>query len=139
MARFVTNESEVLGPLLVSPAVVLLLLLLVSPAAANDLSVSVSNTAMNVVSRYNFTIRLSGTFASGSTIALTFPQEYSSATLQSMAPYSGSSFKCQRACGDLTFAFNGSTLFVSGAFTINVTTNFSLIFSVFNIKNPGVL
>ena len=90
MARFVTNESEVLGPLLVSPAVVLLLLLLVSPAAANDLSVSVSNTTMNVVSRYNFTIRLSGTFASGSTIALTFPQEYSSAThpLHSLFNYS---------------------------------------------------
>lgn len=123
----------------------LVLVLLVPVAQPQDLDVSVSNTAMNAVSNYILTISSLKYFvASSSVLALTFPREYPTSTLHSMAPYTGiaSDDICGSAlCSGITFSFNGSTLFIGGLFKNDVisTGGYYLHLTVFNIKNPPVM
>jgi hypothetical protein len=98
---------------------------------------------MNAVANYTLTItRLNYNIANSSTLALTFPKEYSSTVLHSMAPYSGSINRCFPVnCSSLSIISNGSTLFINGVFPGGAApgSRYFLNMTVFNIKNPVVL
>lgn len=100
---------------------------------------------MNAVNKYVLIIKsLKINIAAGSILALTFPQEYSSATLSS-GTYSGwdpsNNDYCLPPNGTLTFSLSGSTLLIGGLFktTISSTTGFKMQLTVSSFKNPGVL
>lgn len=83
----------------------------------------------------------------GSTLALTFPSEYSSTKLHNMAPYSGYDTTLMDFCGasftcSVTISYSGSTFFLNGLFTQDynsINGYFYMQFTIFNIQNPDYI
>ena len=126
---------------------ILAVLLIITPSAhGQDLVVAAGTTTINALSHYTFSIfTLSVNVDQGSTIAITFPQEYSPTSLKNNAPYSGYNASLGDGCWpfgtcSVSISFRGNTFFLDGAFPQAYTgAGFFFQFSIFNIQNPDSL
>ena len=105
--------------------------------------IDASPTNLNALANYTLTIgRFNYNVSNSSTLALTFPKEYNSTALHSMAPYNASITRCFPVnCSSVSIIANGSTLFINGVFPGGAAngSRYFLNMTIFNIKNPGVL
>lgn len=105
-----------------------------------------TNTEINAVTNYTLMLNyFTYTVPAGSTLALTFPQDYSPTILNNKGPYSGydpalGDF-CFPACTFTQAVPAGNTLLINGLFTQNIDSINALMLqlTLFNITNPNSL
>ena len=129
--------------------IIILLLAIVIPSLGQDLNVQVRTTSINALSHYSFILNfLLYSVDSGATLAITFPNEYSSTTIHNGIPYSSydpstlGDYCWPLGTCSTTLSVSGRTFFIDGIFTKNydhTLDGFFMQFSILNIRNPDSL